>query len=111
MIVLGFILTLLIIGVIVFLFLYAVDPDKVEAMFTKSPEYKIQDEMSLFNDGEWVKKVIRSCKTTDQLWKAYKLCGILRNKYKNKVQYKTIILVYDEISEVFDSEYDKLVFK
>lgn len=74
-------------------------------------KYNIQDEMNMLDEAEWIKKVIRSCKTTSQAWNAYKLSKLLRAKYKNKVESKTIWLASDEVSKVFDSQYDKLCYK
>lgn len=90
---------------------YFLDPDLVLDVFKKSPKYNVQDEMSLFNDSEWVKKVILSCKTTSQIWNAYELSKILRKKYDGKVESKVIWLASDEISKLFDKQYDELVYK
>lgn len=90
---------------------YLLDPDLVSDVFKKSPKYNVQDEMSLFNDAEWVKKVILSCKTTAQIWNAYELSKILRKKYEGKVESRVIWLVSDEISKLFDKQHDKLIYK
>lgn len=92
------------------LVVYFLDPDLVLDVFKKSPKYDVQDEMSLFNDAEWVKEVILSCKTTAQVWNAYELSKILRKKYEGKVENKVIWLASDEISKLFDKQYDELVY-
>lgn len=93
------------------LVMYLLDPNAVTEVFKRSPKYNVQDEMSLFDDAEWVKKVILSCKTTDQIWNAYELSKILRKKYDGKVENRAIRLVSDEISKLFDNQYDKLIYK
>lgn len=90
---------------------YCLDPDLVLDVFKKSPKYNIWDKINLFNDAEWVKKVILSCNTTAQIWNAYTLSEILRKKYEGKVKNRAIWLVSDEISKVFDRQYDKLIYK
>ena len=92
------------------LVMYLLDPVVVTEAFKRPTKYKVQDEMSLFNDAEWVKKVILSCKTTAQIWNAYELSKILRKKYDGKVESKVIWLASDEISKLFDKQYDKLVY-
>lgn len=93
------------------LVVYLLGPDAITEIFKKSPKYNVQDEMSLFNDAEWVKKVILSCKNTNQIWKAYKLSENLRNKYRNKVNNETLLLVSDEISKIFNNHHHKLTYK
>ena len=93
------------------LVVYFLDPDLVSDVFKKSPKYNVQDEMSLFNDAEWVKKVILSCKSNKQVWNAYRLSENLRNKYRNKVNNDTLWLVSNEISKIFDNHHDKLIYK
>lgn len=93
---------------------YGLDPNEtskeIKDFFNIGPKYSVQDEMNLFNDAEWVKKVILSCKTTAQIWNAYELSKILRKKYDGKVEGKVIWLASDEISKLFDEQYDKLVY-
>ena len=93
----------------------AVDPigtsKVIDSIFKKEKKYNVQDEMSFFNDAEWVKKVILSCNTNKQIWNAYELSEILRNKYRNKVDNKTLWLVSNEISKIFDDHHDKLLYK
>lgn len=84
---------------------------QIKDLFNVGPKYNIQDEMSFFNEAEWVKKVILSCNTTKQIWNAYELSKILRNKYNNKVETKIIWSVSDEISRVFDNHHDRLITK
>lgn len=92
----------------------AVDPigtsKVIDSIFKKEKKYDVQDEMSFFNDAEWVKKVILSCKTTAQVWNAYELSKILRKKYEGKVEKRAIWLASDEISKLFDKCYDELVY-
>ena len=44
---------------------------QIKDLFNIGPKYNVQDEMNLFNDAEWVKKVILSCNTNKQIWNAY----------------------------------------
>ena len=88
--------------------MYLLDPNAVIEAFKRSPKYNVQDEMSLFNDAEWVKKVILSCKTTAQVWNTYELSKILRKKYDKKVEGKVMRLVTKEISNLFDVQENKL---
>jgi hypothetical protein len=89
-----------------------VDPkgtsEVIDAIFKKK-KYDVKDEMNFFNDAEWVKKVILSCKSNKQVWNAYRLSENLRNKYRNKVNNDTLWLVSNEISKVFDNHHDKLI--
>lgn len=98
-----------------YLFSSAVDPigtsKVIDSIFKKKKKYNVQDEMSFFNDAEWVKKVILSCNSTTQIWNAYELSKILRKKYDSKVENKIMWIVSDEISKVFDRQYDKLIYK
>lgn len=84
---------------------------QIKDLFNIDHKYNIQDEMSFFNEAEWVKKVILSCNTTKQIWNAYELSKILREKYNNKVETKIIWSVSDEISRVFDNHHDRLIRK
>lgn len=106
--------TLFFVFVIPYLISSAVDPkgtsEVIDSIFKKEKKYDVQDEMSLFNDAEWVKKVILSCKTTAQVWNAYELSKILRKKYEGKVEKRAIWLASDEISKLFDKQYDELVY-
>ena len=90
----------------------AVDPigtsKVIDSIFKKEKKYNVQNEMSFFNDAEWVKKVILSCKSNKQIWNAYRLSENLRNKYRNKVNNETLWLVSNEISKIFDNHHDKL---
>lgn len=91
-----------------------VDPEGTSEVLNdifKKKKYDVKDEMNLFNDTEWIKKVILSCNTKAQIWNAYKLLKFLRKKYDGKVENKTIWLVSDVISKLFDSQYDKLIYK
>lgn len=88
--------------------MYFIDPDAVTEAFKRSPKYNVQDEMNLFNDAEWVKKVILSCNTTKQVWNAYELSKILCKKYDKKVEVRVIRLVTKEISNLFNVQENKL---
>lgn len=81
---------------------------QIEDLFNIGSKYDIRDEMNFFNDAEWVKKVILSCNTNKQIWKAYELSKILRKKYEGKVENRVIWLVSDEIYKIFDNHYDKI---
>ena len=83
----------------------------IDSIFKKEKKYNVQDEMSFFNDAEWVKKVILSCNTNKQIWKAHKLSEFLRKKYDKKVNREVVWIVCDEISKVFDKQHDKLLYK
>ena len=54
-------------------------------MRLRKNKYNIQDEMSLFQDYTWVKKVIQSCKTSAQHTNADNLIEYLKQKYLFKV--------------------------
>ena len=84
---------------------------QIKDLFNIGPKYNVQDEMNLFNDAEWVKKVILSCNTNKQIWNAYELSKILRKKYEGKVENRVIWLVSNEISKIFDNHHDKLIYK
>lgn len=91
-----------------------VDPkgtsEVIGSIFKKEKKYNVQDEMSLFNDAEWVKKVILSCNSTTQIWKAYKLSEFLRKKYYKKVNRNVIRMVNDDICKTFDTYHHKLIY-
>ena len=53
--------------------MYFIDPDAVTEAFKRSPKYNVQDEMNLFNDAEWVKKLFYPV--------------ILQNKYGMRTNY------------------------
>lgn len=63
----------------------------------KKKKYKIQDEMNMFNDVMWIKKVIRSCKTYKQLTNANKLRYILEDKYKNKIDSNLLDRMFNDL--------------
>lgn len=84
---------------------------QIKDLFNIGPKYNVQDEMNLFNDAEWVKKVILSCNTNKQIWNAYELSKILRKKYEGKVENRVIWLASNEISKIFDNHHDKLIYK
>ena len=111
--ILEFLTLLVIFTVIVLGVTYIVDPKEVSNFIKElsKRKYRVEDEMSFFNDAEWVKKVILSCNSTTQIWNAYELSKILRKKYDSKVENKIMWIVSDEISKVFDRQYDKLIYK
>ena len=111
--ILEFLTLLVIFTVIVLGVTYIVDPKEVSNFIKElsKRKYRVEDEMSFFNDAEWVKIVILSCNSTTQIWNAYELSKILRKKYNNKVENKIMWIVSDEISKVFDRQYDKLIYK
>ena len=85
------------------LVMYLLDPDAVTEAFKRPPKYNVQDEMSLFNDAEWVKKVILSCNTSKQIWKAYKLSENLFCRQKcNLFLCHVFFLVYTKIIEIIN---------
>ena len=111
--ILEFLTLLVIFTVIVLGVTYIVDPKEVSNFIKElsKRKYRVEDEMSFFNDAEWVKKVILSCKSNEQIWNAYRLSENLRNKYRNKVNNETLWLVSNEISKIFDNHYDKVIYK
>ena len=115
MIIIVIIATLFFVFGIPYLISSAVDPigtsKVINNIFKKEKKYNVQDEMNFFNDAEWVKRVILSCKSTKQIWNAYSLSENLRDKYHNKVNNDTLWLVSNEISKIFDNHLDKLIFK
>lgn len=80
--------------------------DELKEIFSR--KYNIEDEMHLFDEAEWVKKVILSCKTSDQIWNAYHLSEILYKKYNKKVNHKIVRLVSDSISKVFNLQLNRI---
>lgn len=93
---------------------YGLYPDEtskqIKDFFNIGPKYDIEDEMNLFTDAEWVKKVILSCNSTTQIWKAYKLSEFLRKKYDKKVNRNVIWMVSDDICKTFDTHHSKLIY-
>ena len=74
----------------------------------KKPKYKIEDEMSFFDDYLWVSKVLNSCKTRAQLYSANELIYILKNKYKNKVDTDVLRDVNIKLDEIWDNKINQV---
>ena len=77
-------------------------------MCTFKRKYNIQDEMSLFQDAEWVKNVIKSCETISQYFAVNKLVCLLQVKYENKVSEFIMHLVMSDVNHIWDCQLSKL---
>ncbi len=106
------ILTILIFGIafVPFIFLiYEISEDMRTEQFKKK-KYKIQDEMNMFNDVMWIKKVIKSCKTYIQLTNANKLRYILEDKYKNKVDHNLLDRMFNDLYWDWEGMTDQVTY-
>ena len=64
--------------------------EELDSTQSKKKKYKIQDKINMLNEAKWVEKVIKSCKTYEQLNVADTLLSILWDKYSNKVDNKSL---------------------
>lgn len=67
-------------------------------MLPRKKKYNIQDEMSLFQDYSWVRKVIASCKTYEQHNHSDCLILFLENKYKNKIDSNLLETILNKLT-------------
>lgn len=70
-------------------------------------KYNIQDEMSLFQDYTWVKKVIASCETHAQHSNADNLIEFLESKYRFKVDLHLLKHIINDLNNIWiDKTYE-----
>jgi len=75
------------------------EPDTIQP---KKKKYKTQDIINMLNESKWVEKVIKSCKTYEQLNVADTLLSILLDKYSNKVDNKLLNDINVRLNWVWD---------